>query len=407
MTLPRLRVPWSPADDARAFVVVLTAALVVRLVGLLGTGHGGDVKAFEEWAEGLAQHGLGGYYAAGGDANYPAMLYLLWPLGVAFDGAPLWAAIRVLSIPFDLALGAVLFAVGRRLAGAGGGPVAAALYLLNPAVVLSGPAWGQVDGMGALPMVVSIVTAASGGLVAAGALAALAGLVKPQFGVAAMVLVGLVAGWLRTADGIGRAAIVALAALLTGAIVLLPLGLDPLGYRAIIADTFGRYPYASHYGFNPWGLLFGFETVDGPWLYVGTTATVLAIGGSLLLLRRRRDLVGLFAVASLVALALYFVPTRVHERYLYGAIPLLAPLAVLVPSLRGPFIALSTMFFVTLWYVVATSPYLILPLPSFLAKDLPWWGVRALCAAMTLAGGWTAWRTLALFRQPEEHRATG
>ncbi len=144
----------------RALALLLLAAALVRIAGLLGPGHGGDLQAFLDWAEGTAEHGLTGYYANGGTSNYPPMLYLLWPLGVALDGPELVFAIRTLSIPFDLGLGVLLFHTARSMSGVDrDGLLAAGFYLLNPAVVLVGPMWGQVDGMGALPMVGSIVAA--------------------------------------------------------------------------------------------------------------------------------------------------------------------------------------------------------------------------------------------------------
>lgn len=385
-----------------ALVKLLVVAALVRIIGLLGPGHGGDLFAFETWAEDAARNGLGSYYAAGGDANYPPMLYLLWPLGVALNGGELTFAIRTLSIPFDLALGALLFYVGRGFAmRERDGLLSAGFYLLNPAVVLCGPMWGQVDGMGALPMVGALVAAARGRIATAGVLAVLAGLVKPQFGVAAFVLAGLVLFWLRSPDGIRRAAILGLAALITFVVVLAPLGLGPLGYLDLMGETFGRYRVHSGFAFNPWGMLFGFNNDDGAWFLVGTALEVAAIGGSLWLLRWRRDLVGLLAVGSLIALTLYFVPTRAHERYLYGAIALLAPLAVAESRLRAPFYALSATFLVTLAYVVLNSPYPIL-WPVRL-EDLPGWAISVLCAITTLSGAWVAWRLAGLLRrgQPE------
>jgi dolichyl-phosphate-mannose-protein mannosyltransferase len=383
---------------SRGLVPLLVIAGLVRAVGLLGPGHSGDLFAFDTWAEDAARHGLGGYYAAGGDSNYPPMLYLLWPLGVALNGGVLEWVIRTLSIPFDLALGALLFVIARDATGRErDGGLSAGFYLLNPAVVLTGPMWGQVDGMGALPMVGALVAVARGRVVSAGVLAVLAGLVKPQFGVAAFVLAGLVLFWLRSRDGIRNAALLALAGLATFVVVLAPLGLGPLGYLDLMGETFGRYPVHSGFAFNPWGMVFGFNRPDGDWFRVGTVLELAAIGGSLWLLRCRRDLLGLLAVGSLVALTLYFVPTRAHERYLYGAIALLAPLAVLVPRLRVPFYALSATFLVTLAYVVANSPYRILS-PTRLA-DFPGWAISLMSLITTLSGAWMAWRLVAFLRE--------
>lgn len=393
----------SGSGGSRNLVNLVAIAALVRIVGLLGPGHGGDLFAFHTWAEGAARDGLGGYYAAGGDANYPPMLYLLWPLGLALDGGALDFAIRTLSIPFDLGLGALLFIVARGFAGRErDGLVAAGFYLLNPAILLTGPMWGQVDGMGALPMVGALVAVARGRVVTAGVLAVLAGLVKPQFGVAAFVLAGLVLFWLRSPDGIRRAAMLGLAGLATFVVVLAPLGLGPLSYLDLMGETFGRYKVHSGFAFNPWGMVFGFNHEDGPWFVVGTALELAAIGGSLWLLRRRRDLVGLLAVGSLIALTLYFVPTRAHERYLYGAIALLAPLAVLDARLRWPFFALSAMFFATLAYVLMNSPYRILPGPKI--DDFPGWLISLMAAVTTLAGAWVAWRLIGLLRRgtPDE-----
>jgi hypothetical protein len=386
-----------PEALPRSLLVLLVLSALARFAGLWGPGHGGDITAFVQWAEGTARWGLGGYYANGGDSNYPPMLYLLWPLGAALDGAALQLAIRTLSVPFDLVLGWLLYLV---VASATGrepdGLLAAAFYLLNPAVLIVGPMWGQVDGMGALPMVASIFAVTRGRLVAAGALAAVAGLVKPQFGIAAFVLLGLGLSWLRVREDWRRIALVGLGAIGAFAMVLFPLGLGPVSYLDLMGDTFTRYPYISQFGFNPWGMVFGFGDRDEEWVTLGTALGIAGIAGSLWLLRRRRDLVGLLGVSVLVGLAIYYLPTRVHERYLFGAIAFLAPLAALERRVRTPFAGLSLAFFGTLMYVLVTSPYRILPGDK--VREFPDWAVSIMCLVVTAVGAWTAWQVISLFR---------
>ena len=375
---------------------ILLVGAALRIAGLLSPGHGGDLTAFVTWAEDAAEHGLSSYYASGGDSNYPPMLYLLWPLGMAFDGAELTFAIRLLSIPFDLGLGWLLYSVISGVTGrARDGLVASAFYLLNPAVILSGPIWGQVDGMGALPMVASVVAVARGRIAAAGALAVIAGLIKPQFGIAGLVLAGLALFWLRSPDGIRRAAVLALSALVTFVIVLYPLGMSPLGYLDLMGDTFTRYPYISQYGFNPWGMVFGFGDDDAAWSLLGTVLAVAGIVASLWLLRRRRDLVGLLGVSVLIGLVIYYLPTRVHERYLFGAIAFLAPLAAIERRLVWPFVGLSAAAFLTVAYVAVNSPYRIFPGPKW--DDLPALAISLMSAATTAVGAWTAYSVVGLF----------
>jgi Gpi18-like mannosyltransferase len=334
------------------------------------------------------------------------MLYLLWPLGVTFDGVDLVLAIRTLSIPFDLALGALLFHVARSISGRNRDAVlGAGFYLLNPAVVLVGPMWGQVDGMGALPMVASVVAVARGKVALAGVLAVLAGLVKPQFGIAAFVLLGLAIAWLPSRSGIRKVAVLGVASIVTFAVVLLPLGLDLRSYLDLMGDTFSQYPYISQFAFNPWGMVFGFGGDDAAWFRVGTALAVGGIVGSLWLLRYRRDLVGLLGVSVLIGLVIYFLPTRVHERYLYGAIAFLAPLAAVHRRLRWPFAVLSLAFFATLAYVLANSPYRILPGERI--EAFPDWAISLMSLGLTLAGGWTAWRVIELFRSEARLAGSG
>jgi hypothetical protein len=400
--------PW-------ALGLLLLAAVVVRILALTGRGHAGDLTALSSWAEGMARDGPAGYYAAGGRANYPPLLYLLWPLGLAFDGTALRLAIRALSIPFDLLLGAALFGMARdaardaardvataagdaarRVGSTKAGLWAAGLYLLNPAVIVSGPLWGQVDGIGALPMAVSIWLTWRGRYTSAAVLATLAGLIKPQFGVGAIVLVAVLVLQIRTPDGRRVAALAGLAAIATFAVVMLPLGLGPQAYLELIRQTTGRYPFTSLFGFNPWGAIFGFHERDRELFYVGLALTAAAIGGSVWLLRRRRDLLGLLAVGSLIALALYFLPTRVHERYLFGAIVLLAPLAGLLPILRRPFAALSGVFLITLAYVLGNTPRPVIAVPSILRGDLPAWELWLITLLLIATAGWCAWLAVSL-----------
>jgi hypothetical protein len=105
--------------------------------------------------------------------------------------------------------------------------------------------------------------------------------------------------------------------------------------------------------------------------------------------------VGLLGVGVLIGLALYYLPTRVHERYLFGAIAFLAPLAAIDRRLRWPFIVLSAVFFATLAYVVTTSPYRILPGPQL--DEFPDWAISIMSFIVTAVGAWTAMRVLGLF----------
>jgi dolichyl-phosphate-mannose-protein mannosyltransferase len=406
---------WRPTREQWGLIGVLFVGVVLRAVSITGLGHTGDLFALMGWAHAIAVTGPADYYASGGLSNYPVLLYLLWPLGQLFAGENLRLAIRALSIPFDVGIGVLLFWLVRDLRLGSGververvehaeraGIAAAAFYLLNPAVIISGPLWGQVDGIGALPMLAALVAISRQRIAVAAVLATVAGLVKPQFGIAAFVLVAVRVLELRRSPDVLTAvqgiALAGLAAIATFAVVMLPLGLGPTSYLHILSITTDRYPYASLFGFNPWAIAYGFGEKDGGAFQVGLGITAIAIVLSLALLWRRRDLVGLLGVGALIGLELYFLPTRVHERYLFGAVVLLAPLAALVPRLRAPFVVLSGLFLVTLVYVLGNTPQQAVPIPEFARGDLLPWEITAISLPLTLVGVWCAWEVLRLYR---------
>src|SRR5687768_6522356 len=97
----------------------------------------------------MAEVGPWRFYDGSGSI-YPALLYPLWLMGALLDGDAPHVPVTARSIPSGLAIGVLLFAVMRRHAGDEVGLLVAGLYLLNPAAILAGPVWGQVDSAGTL-----------------------------------------------------------------------------------------------------------------------------------------------------------------------------------------------------------------------------------------------------------------
>ncbi|HET6381070.1 MAG TPA: hypothetical protein VFH63_08605 [candidate division Zixibacteria bacterium] len=365
---------------------LLAVALAIRVWAVFNLeGHGGDVRVIAGWAERMAEVGPLRFYE-GQLAIYPALLYLYWPLGVLLDGEALNRAIEAQSIPFDLAVGVLLFLIGRR-AGSWRGVAASALYLLNPAVVIAGPMWGQVDAAGTVAFIGALLAATGSRWVLAGALAVLAGLVKPQFG-----LVALPVGWCVIAawrDGgslrpVRRALLGALAAY---AVVAGPLLLDPLRYADQLYEIGRSKPLFSAGAPNPWGLLVGYEAEDGAFVWVGLALLAGGLGLALVPLRRGRDLGTLLTVGLLVTFAFYFLPTRVHERYLFPALALLAPPAVRSRPLLGAYALLSIAYAGSLLAALSriNPPSIAEPMREvLLSPAAPWvMGIGLMASAVT------------------------
>jgi dolichyl-phosphate-mannose-protein mannosyltransferase len=331
--------------------VVMMLAVAVRWLAVDMAGHNGDVHIIHLWAERMAEVGPWGFYP-GWISVYPALLYLYWPMGLLLDGDALDLAIKASSIPFDLVIGLVLWLVVRRAAGAGAAVGAAALYLLNPAVLIAGPVWGQIDAAGTLLFVLALMATASRRWATAGALAVLAAMAKPQFGLVIIPIVFVAFRLWRSPAGIRPLARTATGMLAVYVIVAAPLLLDPVRYADQLWQNAGNRAFVSLFALNPWGLLVGFEVPDRGLAVVGAVLLLIGLLAATIPLWRRQDLPALLAAGALIVFAFYFLPTRAHERYLFPAMALLAPFAVV--SLRGlaAYLVLSAAFAASLLYAL-------------------------------------------------------
>ncbi len=200
--------------------------------------------------------------------------------------------------------------------------------------------------------------------------------------------------WERRTDHPFRIVTTGLVALLTTVLLCLPFGLSVLefspeapylksGLIAQIFATASGYPYLTVNAFNPWALLAGdtgyslanagLWVCDGPWgpdkcgsgvAFLGTIPAVLV--GSLLMMivtvvisfvaARRPDRLTILLSLTLLALAFYVVPTRVHERYAYPFFALAIMLAVIACRWRMAYLVLSVTILLNM-YAVLTNPF--------------------------------------------------
>jgi Gpi18-like mannosyltransferase len=341
--------------------VLLAIGLAVRLAVLDAKGHPGDAIVIGRWADNLARYGPWGFLAHDGSI-YPALLYAYWPIGALLDGADQARAIKGLSIPFDLAVGVVVYLAATRLVGRGRALIAPALYLFNPAVLLAGPVWGQVDAAGTLALLAALLALAAGRFGWAGAFTVLAGMIKPQFGLVVLPVVTMaILRWRSTGS---RAPLVRglLGGVAAYLVIAVPLRLDPITFVGQVIGSGGYKEMSSANAANIWGLLHGYKIPDGGLLYVGAALLLVGLAAALLPLRRRQELATVLAVGLFVCFAFFFLPTRVHERYLFPAMAVAAPLAAANWRAFAAYLLLTAGFAASLLYaLVDTTPFTFWP----------------------------------------------
>ncbi|HUR15986.1 MAG TPA: hypothetical protein VMZ33_01760, partial [Candidatus Limnocylindrales bacterium] len=415
------------------------------------SGFESDIGTFTAWALDLAERGSGSFYASAGFADYPpGYLYVLWLIGGVghmladlTGGDAVAITTTLIKLPpmlADIAVGIALYWIARRwraprLDAHRIGLTAAALYVFNPVTWYDSAIWGQTDAFGALVLVLTVAALVRGNSEGATVLSVLAAVIKPQFGVVLIPLVGIVllrrhllkpgtnprnrilappaaARWLAKEEGPLRLVSSAVLGLIVMLVVITPFSLSIPGFVEQMAKTAGGYQFLSVNGYNPWAMIGsdGNQGIawGGAWSWNPDTVPLLGpvpgvmIGAVLLIVgfaiglarvgwrddRRSILLVGLF-----LALCFFILPTRVHERYMFPIFGLLPLLAAVDRRWLWATVAMSTGAFINLHGVLTTDIYASpnlehLPLGDF-ARSTP--GVL-LSIALNVGGfAYVAW----------------
>ena len=390
--------PATPLQaDRRAHLAIaglITLGVALRLLTLRSPGFPSDVGTFQAWAEQMVRVGPGAFYAPEYFVDYPpGYLYVLWFLGALFDGELLRLAVKAASIPADVAIAIGAAMLAWRHGGRWSATLAAGLWSLHPGAIFAGPYWGQIDAVGSLPLFAALVAAGRGRWATAGVLAAVAAMVKPQFGIGAVLIT---AGVLIEFMRYGRwqpLVRVGLAGVLTTLALGAPFKAGLPQLVDLVRKASETYPYTSLYAFNVWSIVGDFWQPDGPFVVYGVVLLVAGLLLSCALLWGRRDTATFLAAGALAACAFYFLPTRAHERYLFPAFVLLLPLAAVRARLLWPYVVLSLSFALSLYFAFTRYAQNDLKSPDWLETTLFSRGGQILIAVVMLAtAGLIAWR---------------
>jgi len=355
-----------------AFRVVLITVVAPN------AGFAADLQLFAQWASPLASTGPGSIYGTVAGVDYPpGYLWVLWLLGLVANGlatltgldagAILVGLLKVPAITADLALALLLGWAGTRWFGQRVGLFAAALWLFVPVSWYDSALWGQVDSVGTLVLVASLVLLVERRHAPALVLAVVAALIKPQLAIGlGIVLPVLVRRELLVARHPGRLLGETAAAIAVGVALLVPFDLSVMasptvasvpvvgnvaGLVGLFVRAGGEFSVLTANAFNAWALVGDPSlaasigsggsswTADSLIFAAGipavTVGAVLLVGIGIVValgLLRRDGVIPILLGGSILALAFFAVPTRVHERYLvpfFGISALLAARSLL------------------------------------------------------------------------------
>jgi dolichyl-phosphate-mannose-protein mannosyltransferase len=280
-----------------------------------------DMGAWLAWARRMVDFGPSGFYSETIWTQYPpGFLYWLW-----FGAKVGWLNELLVKIPIalaDILTGLLIWKIiAKRNA-----RFATALfiaYALNPAVVFVGSVWGQIDGILALFLFLSIyLLLEKKNPVLSWVSWAVALLLKPQSLVLLPVL--LILSILKfTPKKTLIAALFAAGLIFLGSLPFFPQ--DPIfGLPRLMLKMSQHYAFTSLFAFNLWSIIGGMWKPDATEVfgvsYMHWGILLFLLGAFLTTYSffvAKRSKANSYLFAGLLFLAFFLFPTRVHERYLF------------------------------------------------------------------------------------------
>ena len=214
--------------DAALLWLVIAAFVSRVVIGILIPGYGVDVGCFTAWSDRIYHVGPADFYITEQHSDYPpGYMLALWPIGLVgrlLGTGATELMIKLPSIIADIAAIVLLYRYANRISGRKAALLLTAIYAFNPLVYATGAAWGQVDSIPTVLILLVILMAYRGKWAAALPVYTLSVLMKPQalmfgpLGLAALVLYLLKSDdkgrWKQALIGVAGSAILALAVIL-------------------------------------------------------------------------------------------------------------------------------------------------------------------------------------------------
>jgi dolichyl-phosphate-mannose-protein mannosyltransferase len=329
--------------------LVLAISALVRALLFPTKGFPTDTGDFISWFTTASQHGIGPFYSLAGFADYPPFnVYIFWAFGSLANALNLSIATMVKFVPnlFDLSTALLIFFFAKNQASFKIALASTALYTFNPALIYNAAVWGQFDAVYTFFLVFSVMLALKSKPLPSAAMFALGLLTKPQ-GIALLPLIILL---IFKKNGIKKLLTSVLAFAVTVFAVVLPFeGMSIPFLTNIYSSGYTYYSFGSVNAFNLWGLLGLSWIPDGGlyivgWILFGTFAAF-----TLYVVHKRfhvsGDFLAIFA-AFMLLFCFFMLPTRIHERYMFPAISMLALMFPLIKKTRIVYITLTATLFI-------------------------------------------------------------
>ncbi len=325
--------------EVLALAALLFIAFMVRFAFFSNQGYAAvDTRDFMTWFQTAADYGPRTFYTRTWCDYPPFNIYFFWVFGLLAKSLSLFGTslfTYVMKLPanlFDMATAFLIFAFVRKRLDFKMALLATVLYAFNPAVIFNAAVWGQFDAIYTFFLVLSLMLALASKPELSAVTFALGILTKPQ----SVALLPLIAFLIFKKHGLRRFLISLVAAIATVFVVIIPFEWsNPVTFLAnIYFGAYGGYTYTSVNAFNLWALG-GLWILETPVLFAIGWILFGALAAFVLYVLHKRfgasgELLVLFS-AFILFFGYFMLPTRIHERYLF---PALSVLALMFPFLK-------------------------------------------------------------------------
>jgi len=331
-----------------ALIIILFGAFLLRAVlSIRFYGHPTDIGCFMAWGNMVLEGGMSNFYTSGVFADYPpgymyicgALAGVCKLLGISYGTDAMALLFKMPSTIADLVTAYLLYRLAKhRNLGEKGALLLAGIYAFTPSLMFVSGAWGQIDSVLALLIVLAILLLQKDKRILAGAIYGFAILLKPQalmFGPVLAVAFLLDIWdhrdqWVRK---LGETLLAVLAALAVLFVLSLPFkgSQDWLWLIDKYKSTATSYHYVSIEAFNLGSMLgWNWKTADTlilgiPYYKFGMGMIVLStlFASTLYFFGRKKSRGALYLSAGLAVLLIFTFGHYMHERYMLPALLLI------------------------------------------------------------------------------------
>ena len=325
------------------WLVIIIGTLIRVLLAITIRGYPNDISCWIGWSHAAADSGLFKIYELDIFLDYPpGYMYILYPIGLLMKligNVPdrlSWLLVKIPPITADILLSVIIFKAAKKKIGQNKALLLSAVYFLNPAVILNSSAWGQIDGVLALFVILYILALYDRKFTLAGIFLGVGVLLKLQMVLFAPLY--LTAAWSYFKEkkdkkifkeiGLGI-----LSGILTITILVLPFyaggGKEFSWIFKIYTGALDTYSTVSLNACNLWALLGGMWKPIEETLLGVSYATLTNIGLILSVLvflvigfiDTKKE--HIFMHAALLITGIFILSGKMHERYMFTAIALL------------------------------------------------------------------------------------